>query len=136
MNRLVIFCVAAYVIGFIVAEIRANNRWEAEATERELSAAIARADQGKKDYAKLVEAQNQIASLRRDADRLDADLRRVQRSAENRVRKASASACRDERAAVARCEGLLRESSELLAEGGELLQRNAAVHDALVQLVK
>lgn len=136
MNRLVLFCVAAYVVGFIVGETHADKRWEAEATERELSAAIARADQGKKDYAKLVEAQNQIASLRRDADRLDADLRRVQRSAENRVRKASASACRDERAAVTRCESLLRESAELLGEGGELLQRNAAVRDALVQLVQ
>lgn len=136
MKLPVLFCVAAYVVGFIVGEVHADKRWEAETTERELSAAIARAEQGKKDYAKLVEAQNQIASLRRDADRLDADLRRVQRSAENRVRKASASACRDERAAVARCESLLRESSELLAEGGELLQRNAAVHDALVQLVK
>ena len=71
----VLFCLAAYVVGFIVGEFKANNRWEAETTERELSAAIARADQGKKDYAKLVEAQNQIASLRRDADRLDADLR-------------------------------------------------------------
>lgn len=136
MKLPVLFCVAAYVVGFIVGEVHADKRWEAETTERELSAAIARAEQGKKDYAKLVEAQNQIASLRRDADRLDADLRRVQRSAENRVRKASASACRDERAAVARCEGLLRESAELLGEGGELLQRHAAVHDALTQLVK
>lgn len=136
MKLPVLFCVAAYVVGFIVGEVHADKRWEAETTERELSAAIARADQGKKDYAKLVEAQNQIASLRRDADRLDADLRRVQRSAENRVRKASASACRDERAAVTRCESLLRESAELLGEGGELLQRNAAVRDALVQLVQ
>lgn len=128
--------IGACVISFVVGYAHSTAKWEARVQTSELEAAVARANQGRKDYAKLVEAQNQIASLRRDADRLDADLRRVQRSAENRVRKASASACRDERAAVARCEGLLRESSELLAEGGELLQRNAAVHDALVQLVK
>lgn len=35
--------------------------------------------------------------------------------------------------AVERCERLLREGGELLAEGGTLLQRNALTHDALAR---
>lgn len=55
---------------------------------------------------------------------------------QDRERRASADACRVERAAIARCEVLLGESAELLAEGSDLLQRNAGVHDATVSLEK
>nr|DAH24027.1 MAG TPA: hypothetical protein [Caudoviricetes sp.] len=64
------------------------------------------------------------------------DLDRVQRAYQDRERRASADACRVERAAIARCEVLLGESAELLAEGSDLLQRNAGVHDATVSLEK
>lgn len=99
-----------------------------------LQAAIVRANDGRKAYEKLVAAQNALDASRRDAVRLSDDLDRVQRAYQNRERRASADACRVERAAIARCEGLLRESTELLAEGSGLLQRNAGVHDAAVSL--
>lgn len=101
-----------------------------------LEAAIVRANDGRKAYEKLVAAQNALDASRRDAVRLSGDLDRVQRAYQNRERRASADACRVERAAIARCEGLLRESTELLAEGSGLLQRNAGVHDARATLNK
>ena len=101
-----------------------------------LEAAIVRANDGRKAYEKLVAAQNALDASRRDAVRLSGDLDRVQRAYQNRERRASADACRVERAAIARCEGLLRESTELLAEGSGLLQRIAGVHDARATLNK
>lgn len=101
-----------------------------------LEAAIVRANDGRKAYEKLVAAQNALDASRRDAVRLSDDLARVQRTYEDRERRASSDACRVERAAVARCEDLLRESTGLLAEGSDLLQRNSAVHDAAVSLKK
>lgn len=101
-----------------------------------LQAAIVRANDGRKSYEKLIAAQNALDAARRDAVRLSDDLDRVQRAYQDRERRASADACRVERAAIARCEVLLGESAEILAEGSDLLQRNAGVHDATVSLEK
>ena len=105
-------------------------------SEQEMSAAVARAEQGKRDYARLVEAQNGLDAWRRNAVDLDAELRRVQSAAEKRDRASASVTCDMDRAAVRRCEALLRESAELLTEGGELLQRNAATHDAVIKAMR
>ena len=103
-------------------------------SEQEMSAAVARAEQGKKDYARLVEAQNGLDAWRRND--LDAELRREQSAAEKRDRASASVTCDMDRAAVRRCEALLRESAKLLTEGGELLQRNAANHDAVIKAMR
>lgn len=106
--------------------------YEKDAAELREAEAVARADLGRKQYAKMVEALDALAGLRGELADARADAERVRRAAEVRERRASASACNAEQAAVARCENLLRESVGLIEEGRSLLLRNAAVHDALV----
>lgn len=105
--------------------------YEKDAAELREAEAIARAEQGRKAYAKLVDAMDDLSGLRGELADARADVERVRRAAEVRERRASAAACSAERAAVSACERLLRESVELLAEGRELLQESARVHDAL-----
>lgn len=106
--------------------------YEKDAAELREAEAVARADMGRKQYAKMVEALDALAGLRAELSRARADAERVRRAAEVRARRPSAAACSAERAAVSACEGLLRESVELLAEGRELLQESAGVHDAAI----
>lgn len=106
--------------------------YEKDAAELREAEAVARADMGRKQYAKMVEALDALAGLRGELADARADAERVRRAAEVRERRASAAACNAEQAAVARCEKLLRESVGLIEEGRSLLLRNAAVHDALV----
>ena len=110
----------------------ASARGDAALKSYQLEAAVARAEQGKKDYAKLVSAVDQVVAADVDIERIRSDTDRMRRAYESRLRKASAAACNAEQAAVARCEKLLRESDGLIEEGRSLLLRNAAVHDALV----
>ena len=124
----------AAVISFSSGVLITAKHYEDEMAARELKAAVARAEQGKRSYEKLVEAQNGLDAWRASAESMSAELERV-RSAKRAVRE-SADACSVERAAVAKCEGLLAESVELLAEGAGLSERNAAVHDALARTVK
>lgn len=125
-----------FVAGAVGGYMYASHKYGEEIANVKLQAAIVRANDGRKSYEKLVAAQNALDAARRDAVRLSDDLDRVQRAYKDRERRASADTCRVERAAVARCEGLLRESAELLTEGSGLLQRNAGVHDAAVSLNK
>ena len=110
----------------------ASARGDAALKSYQLEAAVARAEQGKKDYAKLVSAVDQVVAADVDIERIRSDTDRMRRAYESRLRKASAAACNAEQAAVARCEKLLRESVVLIEEGLSILLRNAAVHDALV----
>lgn len=105
--------------------------YERDAAELREAEAVARADMGRKQYAKMVEALDALASLRGELADARADAERVRRAAEVRARRTSAAACSAERAAITACERLLRESVGLLAEGRELLQETAGVHDAL-----
>lgn len=127
---------AALFVGLVVGWWATSNYYQSLIDERELESAIARANQGKRDYEKLIEAQNSLDAWRRNAVDLDAELRRVQSAAEDRDRKSSSVTCRVDYGAITRCEALLRESAELLAEGGKLLQHHAAVHDGLAEAVK
>ena len=106
--------------------------YEKDAAELREAEAVARADLGRKQYAKLVEALDALADLRSELSNARADAERVRRAAEVRERRESASACGAERAAVSACEKLLRESVGILAEGRELLQESARVHDAAI----
>ena len=105
--------------------------YEKDAAELREAEAVARADMGRKNYAKMVDAMDALAGLRGELADARADAERVRRAAEVRERRQSAPACSAERAAVSACEGLLRESVGLLAEGRGLLQETAGVHDAV-----
>ena len=109
----------------------ADALYERDAAELREAEAVARADMGRKQYAKMVEALDALAGLRGELADARADAERVRRAAEVRARRTSAAACSAERAAITACERLLRESVGLLAEGRELLQETAGVHDAL-----
>lgn len=123
----------AVMCGYLIGDYRG----QIEMQDLQLQAAVLRAEQGREAYEKLVAAQDALDASRADRDR---DAReyaeRVRKLDADRRRKASAAQCRDERAAVARCEGLLRESVALLGEGAGVLRRNADFHDAVIELVK
>lgn len=74
--------------------------YEKDAAELREAEAVARADMGRKQYAKMVEALDALAGLRAELSGARADAERVRRAAEVRERRASASACGAERAAV------------------------------------
>ena len=126
--------VIAFAFGLFYGWYLASDHYDKKISQDQLDAAVARAEQGKKAYEKLIEAQNGLDAWRSSAESMSAELDRMRN--EQRSLRESASACRVERAAVARCEGLLREGSSLLAEGADLLERNAGIHDALASTVK
>lgn len=136
MNWKLFVPLGLFAAGAVGGYMYASHEYGEEIANVKLQAAILRANDGRKAYEKLVAAQNALDASRRDAVRFSDDLDRVQRAYQDRERRASADACRVERAAIAWCEGLLRESTELLAEGSGLLQRNAGVHDARATLNK
>lgn len=123
---------ASFATGYGMAYLQGQSALE---KERKSTAELV-ANQERIAHEKLVKAQDALDASRRDIDRLTAELERVRVASDRRVQRVSATACKDERAAVARCESLLKESCGLLAEGGSLLQRNAAIHDATIQAVK
>lgn len=132
-NWLKYAAVAVLVLAVFAAGYQlASARGDAALKAYQLEAAKVRAEQGRKDYARLVAAMDAVAAFRGELDSARADADRMRRAAEVRERRASAAACNAEQAAVARCEKLLRESVGLIEEGRSLLLRNAAVHDALV----
>ena len=124
----------AAVISFSSGALITAKHYEDEMAARELKAAVARAEQGRRSYEKLVEAQNGLDAWRASAESMSAELERV-RSAKRTVRT-SADTCGVERAAVARCEGLLERSADAVARCSDLLQRDAAIHDALAESMK
>ena len=124
--------VTSFAIGFGLAYYRGEEQLK----DAQLDAAVVRAQDGRKAYERLVEAQNALDALRAERVDVDAELGRLRRAVASRAERPSAPACAVERAAVARCEDLLREGAELLAEGGALLQRNAGAHDAVVRAIE
>lgn len=124
----------ASVISFSSGALITAKHYEDEIAARELKAAVARAEQGRVAYEKLIAAQNGLDAWRASAESMSAELERV-RSAKRTVRT-SADTCGVERAAVARCEGLLERSADAVARCSDLLQRDAAIHDALAESMK
>ena len=131
MNWKALAIVAALTAAFIGGYQYAAALYEKDAAELREAEAVARADMGRKQYAKMVEALDALAGLRGELADARADAERVRRAAEVRARRTSAAACSAERAAITACERLLRESVGILAEGRELLQETAGVNDDL-----
>lgn len=113
--------------GYSVRDTKAN----AEMAELQKSEALARAAQGRKDYAKLVAAVDAAASASGDLNRARADAERMRQSFARRLRRAESIAQDADGAELARCTKLLRESVNLLSEGRELALRSAARADAV-----
>ncbi len=120
------------IVGYLIGDYQGKIKLQ----DAQLDAAVVRAQDGRKAYERLVEAQNALDALRAERVDVDAELERLRRAVASRAKRPSASACAVERASVSRCESLLRESAELLAEGGALLQRNAGAHDAVVRAIE
>lgn len=129
----IVCALVAGIAGYLIGDYRG----QIEMQDLQLQAAVLRAEQGREAYEKLVAVQDALEASRADRDR---DAReyaeRVRQLDADRRRKASAAQCRDERAAVARCESLLKEGVGLLGEGSGLLRRNADLHDAVINLIK
>lgn len=123
---------AAGVVGFLLGDYRGEIKLQ----DVQLQAAVLRAHQGRKQYEKLVAAQDALSAARRDSVDLRTDAERVRRAYEDRLRRAEAAARRDESSASAGCTQLLVRCTDLLARGGSLAQDFAAKHDAVVQTVK
>lgn len=131
MNWKALAIVAALTAAFIGGYQYAAALYEKDAAELREAEAVARADMGRKQYAKMVEALDALAGLRGELADARADADSVRRAYAVRERRQSAPACSAERTAITACEGLLRESVGLLAEGRELLQETTGVHDAV-----
>ena len=127
--------VISFAFGVFSGWYVTSTQYDEQIAQDALKSAVARAEQGKRDYAKVIDAQNALDEARRRQSDTAAEFARLRQQLARREQRDSEDACRVERAAAARCEGLLRESQELLAEGAELLERNAAVHDALAGAV-
>ena len=125
-------CVACFAAGFGLAHYRKGL--ELETWKKTAAAELA--EHERSAHERLVEALDALERARGDVVDLRDDLERVRVAADRRVLRASAAACSAERAAVARCEGLLREGVELLGEGSDLLQRGAQLHDAAVSVLR
>lgn len=110
--------------------------YEKDAAELREAEAVARADLGRKQYAKLVEALDALADLRSELSNARADADRMRNAFDRRLRRAEALAQEPDGADLARCTALLRESTELLSEGRELAIRSAAKADAVSALQK
>lgn len=122
-----ILVVVSTASGYFVRGVMA----ERDMTELLRSEAAARAEQGRKDYAKLVAAMDAAASASGELDSARADAERMRRSFERRLRRAESIAQDADGAELARCTRLLRESTELLSRGRELALRTATRADAL-----
>lgn len=124
---LAIVCAAG---GYAARDVEA----ERDMAELQKSEAVARAEQGKRDYGKLVAALDRAAGLDVELDRARSESERLRSSFERRLRRAEALADVSDGAELARCTVLLRESVELLSEGRELALREAARADSLAEL--
>lgn len=124
----------ALACGAFVSWYLTNEHYQKEIKATELKMAIERAEQGRKDYAKIVEVTNKYDRAKRELSVSRSDIERLRNAyAHTRVQ---ASTPIVDAEAIRKCEGLLRESTELLSEGRELLQSNALAHDALVEVVQ
>ena len=87
----------AFAVGFGLAYYRGEEKLK----DAQLDAAVVRAQDGRKAYERLVEAQEALDALRAERVDVDAELERLRRAVASRAERPSASACTVERAAVA-----------------------------------
>lgn len=127
---------ALLAVGFAAGYGVRDAKADAEMAELQKSEALARAAQGRKDYAKLVAAADAAASVSGDLNRAQSDAERMRQSFERRLRRAEGLAQDADGAELARCTKLLRESVDLLSEGRSLALEIGAKHDAVSTLQK
>ena len=84
---------ASVVLSFAVGFGLAYYRGEEQLKDAQLDAAVVRAQDGRKAYERLVEAQNALDALRADRVDVDAELERLRRAVASRAERPSASAC-------------------------------------------
>lgn len=118
----------SFAAGYSVRDAKAD----AEMAELLRSEAVTRAEQGRKDYAKLVAAVDAAAAVRSELDSARADADRMRDAFDRRLRRAEAITQDADGAELAACTKLLRESVDLLSEGRKLALEIGAKHDALV----
>lgn len=118
----------SFAAGYSVRDAKAD----AEMAELLRSEAETRAEQGRKDYAKLVAAVDAAAAVRSELDSARADADRMRDAFDRRLRRAEAITQDADGAELAACTKLLRESVDLLSEGRKLALEIGAKHDALV----
>lgn len=128
----VMLVLAVFAAGYQLASARGDAALKAY----QLEAAEVRAEQGRKDYARLVAAMDAVTASRSELDSARADADRMRDAFERRLRRAEALAGGAGGTDLARCTELLRESTELLSEGRELAIRSAARADAVSALQK
>lgn len=136
MNWQAVGALALLAVGFAAGYGVRDNKADAEMAELQKSEALARAAQGRKDYAKLVAAADAAASVRGDLDRSRADAERMRQYFDKRLRRAEALAQDADGTELAACTKLLRESVDLLSEGRSLALEIGAKHDAVSTLQK
>lgn len=127
-----ILVLAVFATGYQLASARGDAALKAY----QLEAAEARAEQGRKDYARLVTAMDAVAASRSELDSARADTERMRNAFDRRLRRAEAITEDADGADLARCTALLRESTELLSEGRELAIKSAAQADAVSSIYK
>ena len=128
--------VIAFAFGLFSGWYVTSTHYDERIAQEALDAAVSRAEQGKQDYARVIEAQNALDEARRQQRDLAGELARLRQQAAIRRTRESADTCRMEREAATRCDELLREGASLLTEGATLSERNAGIHDALASAVK
>ena len=136
MNWQAVGALALLAVGFAAGYGVRDATADAEMAELQKSEALARAAQGRKDYARLVTAMDAAASASGDLERARADAERMRQSFERRLRRAEALAIEPDGAELAACTKLLRESVDLLSEGRELALEIGSRHDAVSTLQK
>lgn len=136
MNWQAVGVLVLLAVGFAAGYGVRDATADAEMAELQKSEALARAAQGRKDYAKLVAAADAAASASGDLDRARADADRMRQSFERRLRRAEALTQGADGAELAACARLLRESVDLLSEGRSLALEIGAKHDAVSTLQK
>lgn len=136
MNWQAVGALALLAVGFAAGYGVRDNKADAEMAELQKSEALARAAQGRKDYAKLVAAADAAASVSGDLARSRADAERMRQYFDKRLRRAEALAQDADGTELAACTKLLRESVDLLSEGRSLALEIGAKHDAVSTLQK
>jgi hypothetical protein len=136
VNWQAVGALALLAVGFAAGYGVRDNKADAEMAELQKSEALARAAQGRKDYAKLVAAADAAASVSGDLDRSRADAERMRQYFDKRLRRAEALAQDADGTELAACTKLLRESVDLLSEGRSLALEIGAKHDAVSTLQK
>lgn len=135
MNNVAVIAAVCAFVGILMGSKLTADHYKAKIVDIQLEAAVSAAEQGKRDYEKLIKAQDAAAKADRDVGRLTADLERVRKSYADKERKA-AIAGRADGGSDTKCDKLLLRGSELVTSCQRLLAECVARHRGLADAVK